>query len=179
MIAHGVAAVVVDHGPSSARRGVDAVGAEAVRTMDEITRVVEADIEREGRAPQPWAEGRTGVSNAISYGACEVAHRVGAAAIVSATFSGATARAVARNLPAQPIVAISPNPRVVGQLALCWGVSPQLGTTRGSFEEVVHEASDLVLANGFGERGQVVLITAGLQTNQSGKTNLIKAHMPE
>ena len=139
--------------------------------------VVEADIEREGRAPQPWAAGRTGVSGAISHGACEVAHRVGAAAIVSATFSGATARAVARNLPAQPIVAVSPNRRVVNQLALCWGVCPLLGGRRGSFEEVVREANDLVLADGFGRRGQVIVVTAGLQTNQSGKTNLIKAHV--
>ena len=90
------------------------------------------------RAPQPWAAGRTGVSNAISYGACEVAQRVGAAAIVTATFSGATARAVARNLPAQPIVAVSPNQRVVNQLALSWGVSPAARRgLRGSFEEIV------------------------------------------
>ena len=149
----------------------------AVQTMSEIARAVEADIEREGRAPQPWATGRVGVSGAISYGACEVAHRVGAAAIVSATFTGATARAVARNLPAQPIVAISPNQRVVNQLALSWGVCPLLGGRRGSFEEVVREANELVLAGAFGEQGQVVVITAGLQTNRSGKTNLIKAHV--
>jgi pyruvate kinase len=147
--------------------------------MAGIACVVEADIERSGRAPQPWTEGRTGVSNAISHGACEVAERVGAAAIVSATFSGATARAVARNLPSRPIVAVSPNQRVVNQLALCWGVSSVLGTHRGSFEEVVREANDLVLANGFAERGQVVVITAGLQTNLTGKTNLIKAHVLE
>ena len=102
--------------------------------------------------------------------------RVGAAAIVSATYSGATARAVARNLPAQPIVAVSPNQRVVNQLALCWGVSPLLGTRPGSFEEVVLEANDLTLANGFARRGDVVVVTAGIQTNQAGKTNLIKAH---
>jgi pyruvate kinase len=180
--ASDVANAIYDATSAVMLSGETAVGAypvEAVRTMDDIARVVEADIARQGRAPQPWAEGRTGVSNAISYGACEVAHRVGAAAIVSATFSGATARAVARNLPAQPIVAISPHARVVGQLALCWGVTPLLGTHRGTFEEVAQEANDLVLANGFGERGQVVVITAGLQTNQSGKTNLVKAHTLE
>ena len=60
----------------------------------------------------------------MSFGACEVAQRVGAAAIVTATFSGATARAVARNLPSQPIVAVSPNQRVVNQLALSLGRVP-------------------------------------------------------
>ena len=102
---------------------------------------------------------------------------MGAQAIVSATFSGATARAVARNLPAQPIVAVSPDQRVVNQLALSWGVHPLLGTDRSSFEEVIREANDLVLAHGFAVRGEVVVVTAGLQTNQSGRTNLIKAHV--
>jgi pyruvate kinase len=178
--ASDVANAIYDATSAVMLSGETAVGAfpvEAVRTMAEIALVVEADIEREGRAPQPWAAGRTGVSNAISYGACEVAHRVGAAAIVTATFSGATARAVARNLPAQPIVAVSPSRRVVNQLALCWGVSALLGTHRGGFEDVVGEANDLVLASGFGRRGQVVVVSAGLQTNQSGKTNLIKTHV--
>ena len=180
--ASDVANAIYDATSAVMLSGETAIGGypvEAVRTMAEIAHVVEADIESEGRAPQPWAAGRTGVSNAISYGACEVAQRVGAAAIVSATFSGATARAVARNLPAQPIIAVSPNQRVVNQLALCWGVSPLLGMHRGGFEEVVREANDLVLADGFAQRGQVVVVTAGLQTNQSGKTNLIKAHVLE
>ena len=178
--ASDVANAIYDATSAVMLSGETAIGgypAEAVRTMAEIALAVEADIERQGRAPQPWAAGRTGVSNAISHGACEVAHRVGAAAIVSATFSGATARAVARNLPPQPIVAVSPNQRVVNQLALCWGVSPLLGTHRESFEEVVAEANDMVRDGGFGRPGQVMVITAGLQTNQTGKTNLIKAHL--
>lgn len=180
--ASDVANAIYDATSAVMLSGETAIGAfpvEAVRTMAGIACAVEADIEREGRAPQPWAGGRTGVSNAISHGACEVASRVGAAAIVTATYSGATARAVARHLPAQPIVAVSPIQRVVNQLALCWGVSARLGRHRGTFEEVVSEASDLALAGGFGRPGQVVVITAGLQTNQSGKTNLIKAHVLE
>jgi pyruvate kinase len=179
--ASDVANAIYDATSAVMLSGETAVGCypgESVRTMTEIALAVEADIDRQGRAPQPWAAGPVGdVSDAISYGACEVAHRVGAQAIVSATFSGATARAVARNLPAQPIVAVSPDQRVVNQLALCWGVHPLLGTDRSSFEEVIREANDLVLAHGFAERGQVVVVTAGLQTNQSGRTNLIKAHV--
>jgi pyruvate kinase len=162
--------------------GETAVGSypvEAVCMMDEIALAVEADIERAGRAPQTWHNGRTGVSNAMSFGACDVAQRVGAAAIVTATFSGATARAVARNLPTQPIVAVSSNQRVVNQLALSWGVYPLLGSVCESFEEVVREANDLVLAKGCGVRGDIIVITAGLLTNRPGKTNLIKGHTLE
>jgi pyruvate kinase len=89
---------------------------ESVRTMAEIALAVEADIQRQERAPQPRAAGHTGVSNAVSYGACEVAQRVGAAAIVSATFTGATARAVARNLPPTPSLRSAP----IGASSTSW-----------------------------------------------------------
>jgi hypothetical protein len=42
----------------------------------------------------------------------------------------------------------------------------------------VRETSDLVLAGGFAPRGQVVAITAGAQTNEAGRTNLINADAP-
>ncbi len=178
--ASDVANAIYDATSAVMLSGETAVGeypVEAVQTMDEIALVVEADIDRTGRAPQPWSAKRTDVSSAISFGACEVAHRVGAAAIVSPTFSGASARAVAANHPAQAIVAVSPHQRVVNQLALCWGVHPLLSGRRGSFEEVVSEANDLLLAHGFAEPGDVVVMTAGLRANESGKTNLIKAHV--
>lgn len=177
--ASDVANAIYDATSAVMLSGETAIGGhpvEAVRTMAGIALAVEADIEREGRAPRPWAAERTGVSGAMSFGACEVAERVGAAAIVSTTFSGATARLVARHLPAQPIVAVSPNQRVVNQLALSRGVCPVLGSACASFEEIVGEANDLVLAGGHGSPGEVIVITAGLLTNQSGKTNLIKAH---
>lgn len=177
--ASDVANAIYDATSAVMLSGETAVGrypVEALRTMATIALVVEADIEGEGRSSQPCAIGRTGVSNAMSYGACEVAQRVGAAAIVTATFTGATARAVARNLPSQPIVAVSTNQRVVNQLALSWGVCPLLGMARESFEEIVREANDLVLAGGYGQPGEVIVITAGLLTNQPGKTNLIKGH---
>lgn len=44
-------------------------------------------------------------------------------------------------------------------------------------EQLVREANDLTLEGGFGHPGEIVVITAGLQTNQSGKTNLVKAHV--
>jgi pyruvate kinase len=181
--ASDVANAIYDATSAVMLSGETAVGeypVEAVQTMARIAQAVEEDIERSGRAPRPWAAaGATGVSAAISHGACEVAARVHAAAIVSATYSGATARSVARHFPSQPVVAISPSRRVVNQLALSWGVCPVLGDPTGSFEETVRQANDLVLDGGYGKRGDVVVITAGLLTNRPGKTNLIKGHMLE
>ena len=85
------------------------------------------------------------------------------------------------NLPDSqlPIGAVSPNQRVVNQLALSWGVCPLLGTRSATFEEIVVEACYLVVEGGYGRAGDVIVITAGVQANQAGKTNMVKAHVVE
>ena len=122
----------------------------------------------------------TGVSDAISHGACEVAHRVGAAAIVSATCSGATARSVARTSPRSRSSPSAPAARVVNQLALSWGVCPLHGDpTAAASRRPCARPTTWCSPAATAERGDVVVITAGLLTNQPGKTNLIKGHTLE
>jgi pyruvate kinase len=178
--ASDVANAIYDSSSAVMLSGETAVGAypaEAVTTMAHIASTVEDDIANRGWRPQRWERIGTTVDDAISNAACEIARRINAAAIVTATFSGATARAVARYRPQQPIIAVSPNQRVVNQLALSWGVHAILGHKLASFEEVVSEANDLVLASGLARRGDIVVMTAGVQANQKGATNLIKAHV--
>jgi pyruvate kinase len=159
--------------------GETAVGAypvEAVSTMAEIARVAEADIARDGWPLQPWAQRPTTISDAISYGACDIARKIGAVAIVTPTATGGTARAVARYRPSPRIVAVSPHPRTVRQLALVWGVTPLLRGEAADAEAMIAGSNDAVLARGLGECGQVVVMTAGVQA-KAGATNLIKAHV--
>ena len=162
----------------SGETAVGAIPSRRCRTMAEIARAVEADIEREGRAPQPWARARDRASRERSATAPARWPTGWAPRRSSAPRSrGRRPAPSPATCPPSRSSPISPNQRVVNQLALSWGVCPLLGGRRGSFEEVVREANELVLAGAFGRRGQVVVVTAGLQTNQSGKTNLIKAHV--
>jgi pyruvate kinase len=117
------------------------------------------------------------ITGAISSGACDVANRVGAVALVTSTLSGRTARAVARLRPVQPVIALSADPLVRNQLALCWGVTPVPCDGADSFEEVVDEADRVLVAHGLCRRGDLVVITAGMQGYTPGTTNLIKAHV--
>jgi pyruvate kinase len=61
------------------------------------------------------------ITAAISAAAWRATHDVDAAAIICATRSGATARAIARFRPDVPIFAVSPLERTARQLALSWG----------------------------------------------------------
>jgi pyruvate kinase len=160
----------------SAETAVGQYPVQAVCTMADIARSIEADIEREGRAPQPWALREGSVTDAISYGACEIARKVGAAALVTATTSGATALAVAKHRPLQPLIAVSPDPGVVRQLAIVWGVTPLLGAPADGFESVVSGAEALLREHGLAVPGDLVIVTAGVLAGRSGTTNLIKAH---
>jgi pyruvate kinase len=177
--ASDVANAIYDSSCAVMLSGETSVGAypvEAVSTMAEIARVVEADIARDGWPLQEWAQRPARTSDAISYGACDIARKIGAVAIVTPTATGATARAVARYRPSQRIVAVSPRPRTVAQLTLAWGVTPLLRDEVAEADAVIPSSNDAVLAAGLAEAGDLVVMTAGVQA-RAGSTNLIKAHI--
>lgn len=160
----------------SGETSVGAYPVEAVSTMAEIARVVETDIAREGWPLQAWAQRPARISDAISYGACDIARKIGAVAIVTPTATGATARAVARYRPSPRIIAVSPSPRTVAQLALTWGVAPLLREEVPHADAVIPSSNDAVIAAGLASPGDLVVMTAGLHAT-AGSTNLIKAHV--
>jgi len=161
----------------SAETAVGAYPLQALQTMAGIAVTIEGDVERTGRAPEPWALKRGSVTDAISYGACFVAAKVGAAALVTATTSGATARAVAKHRPSQPIIAVSPAAGVVRQMALVWGVTPLLSSVGDGVESIVEEVDQLLCERSLADRGDIVVITAGVQVGRPGSTDLIRAHI--
>jgi pyruvate kinase len=171
----------------SAETAVGAYPVQAVRTMAEIALQAERGLPgqlsceiaaTESLGPHIGTETReAAVTASISSGACDVANRLDAAAIVTSTMSGRTARAVAQLRPVQPVVALSVDEFVRDQLALCWGVTPLPCAGAESFEDVVREADEILVANGLCRRGDLVVITAGIQGYTPGTTNLIKAHV--
>jgi len=160
----------------SGETSIGAYPLEAASTMAEIARVVEADIASDGWPLQAWAQRPARVSDAISYGACDIARKIGAVAIVTPTATGATARAVARYRPSRRIVAVSPRPRTVGQLTLVWGVTPLEREEVRDADAVIPSCNDAVLAAELASAGDLVVMTAGVRA-RAGSTNLIKAHV--
>jgi len=114
------------------------------------------------------------ISNAISHAACTTAMDLRAAAIVSVTHSGRTARLISRFRPDCPIIAPTVSERSRNQLALSWGVVPflveQLGNTDLMFEMGIQKA----IESGAATNGDVVVITAGTPVGMSGTTNTLK-----
>jgi len=84
---------------------------------------------------------------------------------------------VARHRPATPIIAVTPNPRTYRRLALVWGVYPLMVQEFTNTDEMMATAVQAALERGLVERGDIVVITAGVPMGGPGKTNMLKVHV--
>lgn len=150
----------------------------AVRTIDRIARRVEADLPYASMLLQKRREiSRHTVTDAISYATCSIAGDLDAAAIITATQTGYTARMVAKYRPGRPIVAITPREDVVRQLALVWGVQPvQVEEEIEDTDRMIAASIQGALGAGLIRGGDLVVITAGVPVGMHGSTNLLKVH---
>ena len=146
---------------------------EAVRTMMELARQAERALGDYGdlqRLPPPPP---SSVTDAVADAAVKLARDVSAAAIVSLTETGRASRAVSRDRPRCPILAVTSDPRVVRRLALCWGVQPLLYEGAGDDDARIRFAAAHAVSLGWARSGDLVVATAGVARAQ-GTTNLIR-----
>jgi pyruvate kinase len=150
---------------------------EAVETMARIAERSEAALQYEELLGKKRLIGpqRT-VTDAISYATCATAQDLGAAAIITSTESGHTAKMVSKYRPRAPIVAVTPHARVMRKLSLVWGVQPLLVKMTAGTDEMIASALEVSLAAGMIKGGDLVIITAGLPVGVHGTTNLLRVH---
>ncbi len=148
---------------------------EAVRTMTRIASKTETALKY---AHQTWGEQKTvTITDAISQASFSIAHGLKAAAIITPTSSGSTARMVSKYRPKTPIIATTPAPRVKKKLALVWGVQGVLTPMTTGTDEMVRVAVSTALKEKLINNGDLVVVTAGVPAGTPGTTNLIKVHV--
>jgi pyruvate kinase len=99
---------------------------------------------------------------------------LGAPLVVVFTKSGFSARVVASKRPAVPILALTDEERTYRQLALVWGVVPELVPHCVDYEEMMVRAKDAVVAHELASDGDRIIVTAGVPFDTPGTTNLLK-----
>lgn len=117
----------------------------------------------------------TNINDAITHTCCLTARDLNAKAILAATNSGHSARMICRFRPACPIAAITMREKVRRQLNLSWGVIPFLTGEVNSTDRIFSLTTDVAMKEGLVQKGDIVVITAGVPLGRSGSTNLIKA----
>ena len=114
---------------------------EALRTMARIAFRAEADINYVKRFKERENEHTPDVTNAISHATVTSAHDLGAAAIITVTKSGRTARMISKYRPDCPIICCTMEDSVCRRLNLSWGVIPlkieEIHNTDDLFERAV------------------------------------------
>lgn len=150
---------------------------EAVRFLATSAKISEAALDYEAILAEGLRFRRPVITDAISYASCATAADLSAAAIITATSSGSTARRVARYRPETPIIAISSIASSLRKLHIVRGVIPlqcaPAETIDEQFSNVIHSAVNAGLLTD----GDLVVITAGLPLGTSGTTNMMKVYI--
>lgn len=150
---------------------------ESVRTMAKIALKTEADIDYIKRFKERSPEGPVNVTTAISRATCTTAHDLNAAAIVSVTKSGRTARMISKFRPLSPILGCTTSESTYRHMSLMWGVRPILIDEKESSEDLFKAAVACAEHSGMVNNGELVVITSGVPVGVSGTTNMIKVEV--
>jgi len=152
-----------------------AVGKYPVEAVETMARIAER-IEQE-QMVRHVEDTRRSIPNAISHAVGQIAEQLQAAAIMTLTKTGATARNVSKFRPYTPILAVTPHVDVARQLQLVWGVKPllvlDLPSTGQTFQAAINVAQEKQLL----AEGDLVVMTAGTLQGVPGSTDLIKVEV--
>ena len=142
--------------------------------MDRISRRTEQDINYLNRQHRYERSEHQTVTDAVSHSACLMAGDLSAAAILTVTMSGRTARMVAKYRPLSPIIAGCTEEQVWRQLNMNWGVTPVLIEKQDDENELFQVAIRRAKEERLVQAGDIVIVTAGVPLGVSGTTNVIR-----
>jgi pyruvate kinase len=177
--ASDVANAILDGTDAVMLSGETAVGSYPVRAVEmmvKIAAITEGTMPRREERPFEGARHAHPITDAISEATCEIAEDLDVRLIVTSTWSGYTARQVAKERPRKSIVAVTPNPATQRRLALVWSVLPVLAGQYGNTDEMFEIVERTVLGMELAERGDLLVVTGGLPVGGGGRTNFLKVH---
>jgi pyruvate kinase len=149
---------------------------EAVMMMDRIVRSAETSLDVQKFEIH---KGLLGTRDSISRSSYHIAREIGAAAIITPTWSGSTASLVARFRPRQPILATTPNEMALDFLSLVWGVIPVSIPPSETIDDMIRFSIDAARKAGHIQSGDTVVITGGAPLHAAGTTNFLKVERVE
>ena len=149
---------------------------EAVMMMDRIVRSAETALDVQKFEHQKELGS---IHDSISRSSYHIAKEIGAAAIITPTWSGSTASLVSRFRPKQTILATTPNEQALDFLSLVWGVVPVFIPPSETIDDMIRFSIAAARKAGHLHAGDQVVITGGAPLRSAGKTNFLKVEMVE
>ena len=158
----------------SAESAAGSFPVEAVRTMDNVARSVEADPNYRSIIEAARKASLSSVPDAIVTAAREIAETTDVAAICAFSQSGKTISLIARERPRVPILALSPILTVTRRMVLTWGTHCVTTPRMSRFKEAVIIGTRAAREYGFADETRQVVVMAGVPFNVPGTTNILR-----
>ncbi len=158
----------------SAESAVGNFPVEAVQTMNKVAIAVEEDENYKSIIRAQATKPDATAADAISAATRQIAETLDLCAIVTYTSSGSTGLRAARERPAIPIIALSPQLRTTRRLSLVWGLHCVTTRDAKDLEDMVLRATSIAYKEGFAQLGERIAITAGVPLRTPGSTNMIR-----
>ncbi len=114
---------------------------------------------------------------AIAAATVAAARQLAAPLVVVFTKSGFAGRIVASHRPPVPILALTDRPHVARQLALTWGVVPELVPRQETYEQMIPVAMQAAVRCELASQGDRIVVTAGVPFDVPGTTNTLKVEV--
>jgi len=146
----------------------------AVEAMTRIITEIESRVRPRHRDERRRNETAISTEFAIAAASAAAVTMLAAPVLIVFTKSGFSARVVAAHRPSVPILVLTDVPRTFRQLALVWGVIPELVKHCNTYDEMVKLALEAVQRRGLARDGDRVVVTAGVPFDVPGTTNLLK-----
>ena len=148
---------------------------EAAETMTKIAMRIESSLEYKEIFLTKGVGRKYSHTDAIAHATVQLAYELNVGAIITPTKSGYTTRVVSKYRPKAPIIAFTPNYQVARHLNLRWDVFPIPGTPWLDIVQMIDYASTAALENNYVEKGDLVILTAGMKYGEGG-TSSIRLH---
>lgn len=81
---------------------------------------------------------------------------------------------ISKYRPEAPIIAVTQHEEVLAKICLLSGVIPVKGDKVTTTDEMFESATRNAIKTGYIEKGDIIVLSAGVPIGQSGNTNLIK-----
>jgi pyruvate kinase len=176
-----VANAIYDGSDAIMLSGETAVGAYPVQSVRMMRRIAD-HVEENLGLDRGWVraeEQESGYSTqlAVAHSVCQTAERLGARCIVAQTISGTTARLISMYRPCTPIIGLTPEETTFHQLSLVWGIESLLiPKFDKDFLKTAAAGDKILIEKGYAQKGDLVVISAGIPAAKSGGTNVMKLH---
>jgi pyruvate kinase len=173
-----VANSVLDGADAVMLSGETSVGKYPVEVVEAMSKII-AHVEESGQVTvkeenPPRYRNKRFITDSICYNASKVADQVGAAAILTMTFSGYTAFKIAAHRPKSSILMFTSNRTILNTMSLLWGVRGYYYDKMVSTDETFEDIKRIVTEKNLVSEGDLIVKIASMPIHTEGMTNMLK-----